>query len=99
MPLISRDKDLARTGHTCTFTVPVQATQGSVFVNNIPLLRRGDPCKTHFIRRGIKCVGHRAKVNRGSNTVFAENIPVARRGDSTDFGKLIRSSFNVHAGG
>lgn len=99
MPLISRDKDLARTGHTCTFIAPVLASQGTVFANGISVLRQGDRVAPHFIRRGIKCVGHYAKVNRGSRTVFVKNIPVARRGDSTDFGKLIRSSFNVFAGG
>ena len=99
MALISRDKDLARTGHTCTFIVPVNSSQNSVFANNIEVLRQGDRCAPHFIRKGIFCVGHFAKVNRGSRSVFAENISVARRGDSTDFGSLIRSSFNVFAGG
>ena len=52
----------------------------------------------HTIKIGRFCVGHRAKVNRGSNTVFVRGIPVARRGDSTDFGAMTGASFNVNAG-
>tara|TARA_Y100001937_G_scaffold52910_1_gene73101 strand:- start:2884 stop:3180 length:297 start_codon:yes stop_codon:yes gene_type:complete len=98
MPRISRNRDRCRTGHACSATAAVIATQGSVFANGIPLLRRGDPVAPHTIKIGRFCVGHRAKVNRGSNTVFVRGIPVARRGDSTDFGAMTGASFNVNAG-
>ena len=98
MPRISRDRDRCRTGHACTGSAPVIATQRSVFANGKPLLRRGDPVAPHTILIGRFCVGHRAKVNRGSRSVFAKGIPVARRGDSTDFGAMVGASFNVNAG-
>ena len=99
MARISTHLHKAKTGHGCTFVVPVKATQRSVYAEGRPVLRRGDPTKPHVIRVGIYCVGHMAKVNRGSSSVFARGIPVARRGDSTDFGRLIQATGTVHAGG
>ena len=52
----------------------------------------------HLILK-VECVGHSAKVNRGSPSVFAEGIPVARRGDSADRGRMIQASGNVFANG
>ena len=50
MPAISRDKiDLARTGHTCTFFIGCEASQGSVMANGIAVLRPGDRCLPHTI--------------------------------------------------
>lgn len=102
MPRISRNNDLASTGHACTRVVGVRATQFTVFANGIAIARPGDPCKPHTILRPgkpPKCVGHKAKINRGSRTVFAQGRPVARVGDSTDRGRMIRGSGNVQAGG
>ena len=99
MPGISRNNDLAKTGHLCTPIVGVKASQSSVKANGTPLLRRGDRCKPHTILKGILCVGHSAKVNRASRTVFAEGIPVARIGDSTDMGAMFKGSRDVVAGG
>ena len=104
MPAISRNVvDLAKTGHTCTFVIGVEATQGSVFANGIPVLRPGDRCLPHTILKCFGdtcvCIGHPAKVNMGSSSVFALGIPVARNGDSTDMGALIKGSPNVFAGG
>jgi uncharacterized Zn-binding protein involved in type VI secretion len=101
MPQISRNKDLALTGHTCTAVVPVIASQFTVFANgvNTPVLRLGDRCAPHTIKVGLFCVFHGAKINQGSSTVFAEGIPVARVGDSTDKGAMIQGAPNVFAGG
>ncbi len=98
MPRISRDRDRCKTGHLCSRTAPVIATQRNVFANGRPLLRRGDPVGPHKIKKGFRCVRHRARVNRGSRSVFVQRIPVARKGDSTDFGSMIGASGNVSAG-
>ena len=96
---LCRHADKGRTGHGCTTVIGARATQGSVFANGTPVLRRGDPSFPHVIRAGRSCVGHRAKVNRGSSSVFCQGIPVARVGDSFDRGRMIRGSGNVFAGG
>ena len=104
MPKLSRNViDLAKTGHPCTSVIGVRASQGSVFANGIPVLRRGDHCLPHTILRMCGkypcCKPHKAKVNMGSRSVFGLGIPVARDGDSTDFGALFQGSPNVFAGG
>ena len=102
MPKLSRNViDLAKTGHGCTAVIGVRASQGSVFANGIPVLRRGDRCLPHTILTCCppKCIPHSAKVNMGSRSVFGLGIPVARDGDSTDFGALFQGSPNVFAGG
>ena len=96
---LCRHADKGRTGHACTTVIGARATQGSVFANGKPVLRRGDPAFPHVIRRGLFCVGHSARVNRGSNTVFCQSIPVARVSDSFDRGRMIKGSGNVFAGG
>ena len=98
MPRISRNMDRCRTGHPCTASAPVKATQFTVFANGKPLLRKGDPVVPHTILVGIKCLIHGAKVNRASTTVFADGIGVARRGDRADKGAMTGASPNVFAG-
>ena len=98
MPPISRNNDLANTGHDCSRVAPVRASQRTVFANGKPLLRKGDPVVPHTILVGIKCLVHGAKVNKASTTVFAESIGVARRGDSTDKGAMTGASEDVVAG-
>tara|TARA_B100000214_G_scaffold325430_1_gene262962 strand:- start:1401 stop:1700 length:300 start_codon:yes stop_codon:yes gene_type:complete len=99
MPRISRHNDLAKTGHGCSTVAPVRASQFSVFANSKAVLRPGDKLKPHKILVGLRCVGHQAKVNRGSRTVFAQGKPVARVGDSADKGAMKQGSFTVFAGG
>ena len=102
MPAVSRDRiDRARTGHACTTSIGCSATVSSVFINGRRVLRPGDRLLPHTILvcgERCYCVGHPAKINRGSNTVFAEGRPVARRGDSADRGSMMRGSPNVFAG-
>ena len=102
MPAISRDlRDLAATGHGCTRVIPVKATQRSVLANGSAVLRPGDSLLPHTIPVccPLRCIPHKAKVNRGSPNVFAQGIPVARLGDSADFGAMIQGSQNVFANG
>ncbi len=99
MPKISRNYDKCRTGHRCTARAPCLSTQYRVFANGIPILRQGDPVKPHLIRRGLKCVGHRASVIGSSNNVFVANIKVARFDDRADRGSMIQGSLNVFANG
>ena len=100
---LCRHADKGRTGHTCDGTAGTIASQGTVFANGRPVVRRGDKAMYHTILvckgRDCYCVGHRAKVNAGSSTVFCQGIPVARVGDSFDFGSMIQGSGNVFAGG
>jgi|TARA_B110000977_G_C10608820_1_gene311355 uncharacterized Zn-binding protein involved in type VI secretion len=101
MPGISRNNDLAATGHGCSPTAGCIATAKTVFINGIKVLRPGDFLKPHFVpnkKPPPKCVLHTAQVNRGSRSVFAEGKPVARRGDSADLGAMIGASRNVFAG-
>ena len=102
---ISRDFDIARTGHPCTWVIGVKATQYSVFVNGKPALCIGDPCLPHTIivpcgpaNRYTCCVPHTAVVWMGSFKVFAKGRPVSQFLDGTDMGQLIQGSFNVFAG-
>ena len=101
MPAISRDRiDRARTGHACTTSIGCKATASSVFINGRRVLRPGDRLLPHTILVccPARCVGHSAKINRGSRTVFAEGKPVARHRDSADRGSMMRGSHNVFAG-
>ena len=98
MPRISRNKDRCRTGHLCSKSAPVNASQSSVFANGKPILVRGDKVASHFIKFGIKCISHRARLSGSSRSVFVKNIGVGRRGDRADFGAMTGASFNVFAG-
>ena len=75
MPAVVRASADAHAGHS-GYRVPFHQTHyvggsGSVFVNNEPIIRKGDRCLC-----GDPAVG-------ASGTVFANNIPVHRLGDST----------------
>ena len=106
MPAVSRNKDRCRTGHKCTGSAPVNASQYTVFANGKPLLRRGDQVKPHTIlvpgppSKGFpKCLIHPASVKGSSRTVFAQGIGVARHGDRADKGAMTGRSPNVFANG
>jgi uncharacterized Zn-binding protein involved in type VI secretion len=104
MPGVSRHLiDKAYTGHLCTTTIGVSATQFTVFANGSAVLRPGDRLLPHTILsqcgKNPCCIIHPAAVNRGSPNVFAQGIPVARRGDSADKGFMIGASSNVFANG
>jgi uncharacterized Zn-binding protein involved in type VI secretion len=98
MPRISRHRDRCRTGHLCSATAPVLASQRTVFANGKPILVRGDRLAPHFIKAGFLCVGHPAKLTGSSRTVFVQGIGVGRRGDKADFGAMTGASFDVSAG-
>ena len=99
MPIVCREGDLGATGHGCHAFIPAFATQGSVFANGIPLNRVRDPAMPHTIPSPLICKPHPSKINKASKTVFAKGIGIARVGDSFDFGKMIKGSPNVFAGG
>ena len=102
MPRISRHKDRCRTGHLCSSTAPVNASQYTVFANGKPILKRGDRVAPHFILKTAggrpRCVGHKAQLSGSSRSVFVGNIGVGRRGDRADRGAMTGASFNVFAG-
>lgn len=98
MPRISRHRDRCRTGHLCSATAPVNASQYTVFANGKPILVRGDRVAPHKIKAGVRCIPHRAKLSGSSRTVFVQGIGVGRRGDKADFGAMTGASFDVSAG-
>ena len=98
MPKISRHGDRCKTGHLCSRTAPVLASQRSVFANGRRILIRGNRVKPHKIRRGIRCIPHKAKLSGSSMSVFVQGIGVGRKGDRADFGAMIGASRNVSAG-
>jgi len=98
MPRISRNKDRCRTGHLCSTSAPVYASQSSVFANGKPILVRGDRVARHFIKFGLKCIAHRARLTGSSRSVFIKGIGVGRKGDRADFGSMTGASGNVFAG-
>tara|TARA_Y100000034_G_C6767439_1_gene342186 strand:- start:533 stop:850 length:318 start_codon:yes stop_codon:yes gene_type:complete len=103
MPAVSRNNDLAKTGHKCTFFVGVIASCRTVFANRIRVARPPDPLKKHTIPKPCPpapcCINHPAVINRGSPNVFAERIPIARKFDSADLGYMVQGSRNVFANG
>lgn len=99
MQPMSRNGDKCITGHLCSFTAPVNASQFDVFSNGIPNLVQGDKVAFHFIPAGKYCIPHSARVNRGSRSVFVKGIPAARVGDSTDSAMMYKGSQTVFAGG
>ena len=98
MPRISRHKDRCRTGHLCSTSAPVNASQSTVFSNGKPILVRGDRLATHFIKFGLKCINHPAKLSGSSRSVFVGGIGVGRKGDKADLGAMTGASFDVFAG-
>ena len=102
MPRISRNKDRCRTGHLCSTTAPVNASQYSVFANGKPILKRGDRVAPHFILKTAggrpRCINHPAKLSGSSFTVFVKGVGVGRRGDRADRGAMTGASFDVFAG-
>jgi len=102
MPRISRHKDRCRTGHLCSSTAPVNASQYTVFANGKPILKRGDRVAPHFILKTAggrpRCINHPAKLSGSSFTVFVKGVGVGRRGDRADRGAMTGASFDVFAG-
>ncbi len=102
MPRISRNKDRCKTGHSCSRTAPVNASQNTVFANGKPILKRGDRVAPHFILKTAggrpRCVGHKARLTGSSRQVFVKGIGVGRRGDKADRGAMVGASFDVFAG-
>tara|TARA_E500000331_G_scaffold329737_1_gene350656 strand:+ start:81 stop:377 length:297 start_codon:yes stop_codon:yes gene_type:complete len=98
MPRISRHKDRCRTGHACSSTAPVNASQRTVFANGRSILVRGDRVAPHFILKGRRCLGHKAILSGSSRRVFIRGIGVGRRGDKADKGAMVGASFDVFAG-
>lgn len=95
MPPVSRLGDVC-TGHGCFGSRPSTSASGNVFVNNIPVHRKGDAWATHCC--GPPC--HSSALAKGSGTVFANNLDVSRIGDPVACGSAVASgSGNVFAGG
>ena len=101
MPRISRNKDRCRTGHACSTSAPVNASQRTVFANGKPILVRGDRVAPHTILvpgTPPRCVGHKAKLTGSSRSVFVKGIGVGRKGDRADRGAMTGASRTVFAG-
>ena len=102
MPRISRNKDLCRTGHPCSPSAPLIASQFTVFAEGKAILVRGDRVATHNIprkKKPPKCISHKnAKLTGSSTSVFVGNIGVGRKDDRADKGAMKQAADNVYAG-
>tara|TARA_R110002153_G_scaffold125520_1_gene272598 strand:+ start:646 stop:954 length:309 start_codon:yes stop_codon:yes gene_type:complete len=102
MPRISRHMDRCRTGHRCSTTAPVLASQRNVFAEGKAILVRGNRVRPHLIPRKLKplkCIAHKnAKLKGSSSSVFVGNIGVGRKGDRADKGAMRGAAYTVHAG-
>ena len=104
MPRISRHRDKCRTGHGCSRTAPVLASQFTVFAEGKAILVRGNRVAPHvrpnpaYPPTPPKCIPHKAKLTGSSRTVFVRGIGVGRRGDKADFGAMVGAARTVHAG-
>ena len=93
------------TGHGCDSVTTVLGGSPNVVVNNVGVLRKGDPLAAHTIQQTPPllppCINHPGQmVNTGSATVFVNGIPIARVGDLVDIGGAITAGIpNVVAGG
>lgn len=95
MPAVTRLGDLG-TGHGAW--PPRASTGGSsnVFVNGIPVHRKGDSWAVHCDSTP-SC--HAGALADGSSTVFVNGLPVGRVGDPVDCGSAVAAgSPNVFAG-
>lgn len=94
MPAVARKGD-ACTGHG---GYPPRANTGgssNVFINGIPVHRRGDPWPTHC--SGSSC--HASVLGGGSSSIFANGLAVGRIGDPVACGSAAAGgSPNVFAG-
>ena len=92
------------TGHGCDSVTTVLGGSPNVVVNNVGVLRKGDPLAAHTIQQTPPllppCINHPGQmVNTGSATVFVNGIPIARVGDLVDIGGSITAGIpNVFAG-
>ena len=105
MPAVSRHRDRCRTGHTCSTTAPVLASQFRVYANGKPILRNRDRVAPHTIKNpGFPpspppCIPHpNQKLTGGSRSVFVNGRPIGRRGDRADRGAMTGASPDVFAG-
>jgi uncharacterized Zn-binding protein involved in type VI secretion len=67
-------------------TQATSAGSGTVFVNNVGVVRKGDVMASH--PDGVPCVSspvnHDPALSSYSGTVFANNLPIGRVGDKFD---------------
>tara|TARA_Y100001937_G_scaffold120944_1_gene178993 strand:+ start:395 stop:709 length:315 start_codon:yes stop_codon:yes gene_type:complete len=104
MPRISRHRDKCRTGHTCSTTAPVLASQFTVFAEGKAILVKGNRVAPHFIKNPSfppsppPCINHKANLRGSSREVFVKGIGVGRRGDRADFGAMVGAARTVFAG-
>jgi uncharacterized Zn-binding protein involved in type VI secretion len=95
MPAVTRLGDLC-TGHGC---FPPRASTGgsaNVYVNGIPVHRKGDSWATHCC--GPSC--HGSSLAAGSSSVFVNGLQLGRIGDPVACGSAVAvGSGDVFAGG
>lgn len=95
MPAVTRLGDMC-TGHGAFPPRPSTSGSGNVFVNGIPVHRKGDSWASHCNSRP-SC--HGGTLASGSSTVFANGKDIGRIGDPVDCGSSVATgSSNVFAG-
>lgn len=95
MPAVVRKGDTC-SGHGCYSSRANDEGSPNVFVNGIPVHRKGDHWVTHCC--GPPC--HDGTASSGSSSVFVNGKPICRVGDSISCGStMVTGSPNVFAGG
>ena len=95
---VARVGDLFATGHACAPVSSILLGSKTVFIDNRPAARVGDPSVVHPILVGEACVPHQVLILTGSPTVFVEGKPLARVGDQIDFGAITTGAPTVFSG-
>ena len=95
MPAVTRLGDMC-TGHGAFPPRPSTSGSSNVFVNGIPVHRKGDSWASHC---NPKPSCHGGTLATGSSTVFANGKDIGRIGDPVDCGSSVATgSSNVFAG-
>ncbi|WP_330985833.1 MULTISPECIES: type VI secretion system PAAR protein [Enterobacterales] len=94
MPLAAKLNDKG-TQHDGYHETAIIAGSPTVFIDNLPAARLGDPLTPHDKPEHPP---HPRKIASGSPTVFIDSIPAARSGDSIDCGGVVIGTGTVNIG-
>ncbi|MFP2515990.1 type VI secretion system PAAR protein [Buttiauxella agrestis] len=95
MPLAAKLNDQG-TEHDGYHSTPITAGSSTVFFDNLPAARLGDPLLEH--NHPPHEPPHPRSISSGSATVFIDGIPAARTGDSISCGGIVIGSGTVNIG-
>ncbi|MBF4180110.1 type VI secretion system PAAR protein [Lelliottia nimipressuralis] len=94
MPLAARVTDKG-TQHDGYHETTITAGSPTVFIDNLPSARLGDPLTPH--EKPLH-PPHSRKISSGSSSVFIDGLPAARTNDTIDCGGVIIGGGTVNIG-